>query len=302
LLTALVLAATVPVYIAPAMNQAMWHKPVTQANIARLKDYGFHLIDPAQGEQACGEEGLGRMSEPADIGRLFGQESKEGADLAGYKILITAGPTREYFDPVRFISNRSSGKMGYALMQAALDAGAEVVLVSGPVALTVPGNVKVIAVETAAQMYEAVMNHAQACDIYIGAAAVADYSPVELAPEKIKKSQDSITVTLQKTRDILAAVAALEKRPFTVGFAAETQHLDAYANAKLTGKHLDMIAANRVGGIEGGFDSERNELVVFWHGGKKNLPMAAKTEIASDLMALIAAQVAGRHNPFPKPI
>lgn len=302
LLTALVLAATVPVYLAPAMNQAMWHKKATQANIVRLREYGFHFIGPNPGKQACGEEGFGRMAEPFEICRGLDAALARHEALKGYKILITAGPTREYLDPIRFISNRSSGKMGYALAQAALNAGAEVVLVSGPVALPAPSRAQTIAVETAAQMFDAVMGRAPASDIYIGAAAVADYRPTAFAHEKIKKNQARTTLALEKTDDILAAVALLDRRPFTVGFAAETEDLERYARAKLAEKKLDMIAANRVGGEEGGFDSDNNELAVFWRDGEKLLPMAAKADIAATLIDLIAEQAAGRRNPFPRPV
>lgn len=287
LLSTLCLAATCPVYIAPAMNQAMWHKPVTQDNVKRLIAYGITMIGPGQGEQACGETGYGRMSEPAEIcERLWAEPA--APYLHGRKILISAGPTREPLDPVRYITNRSSGKMGYALARAALKAGARVTLVSGPVALTPPANADVIRVETAAQMHEAVISRAEAHDIYIGAAAVADYTPVAVQPEKIKKQDEQTTITLQKTRDILAEVAQLARRPFTVGFAAETHDLETYALGKLTTKKLDMIAANWVGRDQGGFDSEQNALQVFWADGRQTLSMTGKTHLAEQLISLIA--------------
>jgi phosphopantothenoylcysteine decarboxylase/phosphopantothenate--cysteine ligase len=295
LLSTLYLAATVPVYVAPAMNQAMWAKPVTQNNIATLRQHGVHVIGPEPGEQACGETGLGRMSEPSDIcGRLF--ETPAQLCLEGLKILISAGPTREPLDPVRYLSNRSSGKMGYALAAAARNAGAAVTLVSGPVSLAPPADVETVRVETAAQMYEAVLARAEASDIYIGAAAVADYTPAVTQPEKIKKEGEQTHLVLQKTEDILAAVAALGRRPFTVGFAAETDGLEAYARGKLARKNLDMIAANWVGRGPGGFESEQNALEVFWRDGKKSLAMTDKPRLAAQLIELIAERkaVSGR--------
>lgn len=287
LLSTLYLAADCPVYIAPAMNQAMWHKPVTQENIKRLISHGVTLIGPGQGDQACGETGYGRMSEPAEIcGRLWAEPTARC--LHGRKVLISAGPTREPLDPVRYITNRSSGKMGYALARAALRAGAQVTLVSGPVALAPPADADVIRVETAAQMHEAVISRAEAHDIYIGAAAVADYTPVAMQPEKIKKQDEQTTITLQKTRDILAEVTQLPRRPFTVGFAAETHDLETYALDKLAGKKLDMIAANWVGRDQGGFDSEQNALQVFWTDGRQSLAMTDKTQLAEQLISLIA--------------
>jgi phosphopantothenoylcysteine decarboxylase/phosphopantothenate--cysteine ligase len=290
LLTTLYLAATCPVYVAPAMNQAMWGKPVTQENVAALQRHGVRLIGPAQGEQACGETGFGRMSEPQAIcNALLGDPAERS--LQGMKVLISAGPTREPLDPVRYITNRSSGKMGYALAEAAREMGASVILVSGPTQLPPPAQVDLVRVETAAEMYAAVIARAEAADIYIGAAAVADYTPVEAQPEKIKKQGDTTTLVLSKTRDILAEVAALEKRPFTVGFAAETADLEAYALDKLARKNLDMIAANWVGQAEGGFDSDRNALEVFWKGGRKTLAMTDKKCLADRLTALIAERL-----------
>lgn len=290
LLTTIYLAATCPVYIAPAMNQAMWNKTVTQENIAALKRHGVAIIDPGQGEQACGEIGYGRMSEPADICGLLTAEP-ELRSLHGLKVLISAGPTREPLDPVRYISNRSSGKMGYALAQAAVKAGAQVTLVSGPVQMPVPDHVHIVRVETAAQMYEAVISNAECHHIYIGAAAVADYTPAIIQPEKIKKQDEQHIVVLQKTKDILAEVAGLNKRLFTVGFAAETTDLEAYALDKLARKNINMIAANWVGREQGGFDREQNALEVFWKDGKKMLAMTDKRLLAEQLMGLIAERL-----------
>jgi phosphopantothenoylcysteine decarboxylase/phosphopantothenate--cysteine ligase len=291
LLSTLYLAATCPVYIAPAMNQAMWHKAVTQENIQKLKSHGVTVIGPEMGDQACGETGLGRMSEPEEICRRL--MSKPTAQcLNGYKVLVSAGPTREPLDPVRYITNRSSGKMGYALARAALKAGAKVTLVSGPVSLVAPENADIINVETAAQMHAAIVAEAPRHDIYIGAAAVADYSPVQIEQEKIKKQADHSTLMLQKTKDILAEVAALEhNRPFTVGFAAETHDLEQYALDKLMRKNLDMIAANWVGRELGGFDSEQNALHIFWKNGRKDLPMTDKNQLAEQLISIIAERL-----------
>jgi len=292
LLSTLYLAATCPVYIAPAMNQAMWHKAVTQENIRKLENHGVIVIGPEQGDQACGETGFGRMSEALEIcNRLMAEPAAQF--LSGLKVLISAGPTREPLDPVRYITNRSSGKMGYALANAALKAGAKVTLVSGPVALPALANAVVVNVETAAQMHEAIIAKAHEHDIYIGAAAVADYSPAHMENEKIKKQADqtTLTLTLQKTRDILAEVAQLPKRPFTVGFAAETHDLEQYAQDKLTRKNLDMIAANWIGCGQGGFDSEQNALQVFWKNGQKTLAMTDKNKLAEQLIGLIAERM-----------
>ena len=296
LLSTLYLAATCPVYVAPAMNQAMWSKVVTQENIARLIRQGVHFIGPEQGDQACGETGFGRMSEPVSIcNQLMAMLSDKALlsepYLHGHKVLISAGPTREPLDPVRYLTNRSSGKMGYALATAAIKAGAEVTLVSGPVALTAPANVNLINVITAEQMYQAVMSRASESTVYIGAAAVADYSPV-VSDKKIKKGGDQVTLILQKTKDILAEVAALEQhRPFTVGFAAETHDLEVYARDKLTRKKLDMIAANWVGQEQGGFDSEQNALQVFWDQGERAFSMTDKAQLAEQLLVLIAERI-----------
>jgi phosphopantothenoylcysteine decarboxylase/phosphopantothenate--cysteine ligase len=287
LLSTLYLAVSCPVYMAPAMNQAMWHKAVTQENIAKLKGQGVSIIGPESGEQACGDTGFGRMSEPTVICERLQAKPVEPC-LQGLNVLISAGPTREPLDPVRYITNRSSGKMGYALANAALQAGATVTLVSGPVNLLALDGIETYHVETAAEMYEAVMAKAPICDIYIGAAAVADYSPDVMQPQKIKKHASQTTIILQKTQDILAAVAKLESCPFTVGFAAETENLEAYAQHKLHEKNLDMIAANWVGREQGGFDSEQNALQVFWKTGQKTLAMMNKTQLAEQLILLCA--------------
>ena len=305
LLSTLYLAATCPVYIAPAMNQAMWNKPVTQQNIAKLKSFGVNVIGPNQGDQACGESGFGRMAEPSEICDILssgsGAESTASTrlSLSGHKILISAGPTREPLDPVRYLTNRSSGKMGYAIARAALSAGADVTLVSGPVSLTAPDKANVIRVETAAQMYAAVMENVAGHTIYIGAAAVADYSPVITQKEKIKKTTDQATITLIKTKDILADVALLDNRPFTVGFAAETHELETYAKNKLVQKKLDMVAANWVGRENGGFDDDKNELRVFWQNGQQIFQLADKNRIAEQLIDLIAKLISPEPGQLP---
>jgi phosphopantothenoylcysteine decarboxylase/phosphopantothenate--cysteine ligase len=287
LLTTLSLVVECPVYIAPAMNQSMWHKAVTQENITQLKTRGVTVIGPESGGQACGDTGLGRMSDPAVICEQLLVKSIEPC-LKGLRVLISAGPTREPLDPVRYITNRSSGKMGYAIAKAALQAGANVILVSGVVNLPPPEQIELYQVETAAEMYNAVMAKAASCDIYIGAAAVADYSPQVVQTQKIKKQAAQTTIILEKTKDILAAVAGLEQRPFTVGFAAETHDLEIYAQHKLHEKNLDMIAANWVGREQGGFDSEQNALQVFWKNGEKILAMMDKTRLAEQFVLLCA--------------
>lgn len=300
LLSTVYLAAECPVYVAPAMNQAMWAKPVTQVNIARLQQHGVVTIGPAAGEQACGEQGVGRMVEPAEIVQSVLADSA-GNYLAGLKLVVSAGPTREPLDPVRFISNRSSGKMGYALARAAVAAGADVTLVSGPVQLPAPAGAELVEVETALQMHDAVLKACRNADVYIGAAAVADYRAKQIAAHKLKKAETGADVIqLEKNPDIVADVAALQPKPWVVGFAAETEDLEHYALGKLRSKNLDMIAANWVGRAEGGFDSERNALQVFWRDGRKALEMADKTSLAVQLLQLIAERMHEK-NPIKNP-
>jgi phosphopantothenoylcysteine decarboxylase/phosphopantothenate--cysteine ligase len=291
LLSTIYLAAKCPVYIAPSMNQAMWSKIVTQENIHRLTKHGVHLIGPDAGGQACGETGFGRMTEPADIELALNEMTTTNV-FQGLKILISAGPTREALDPVRYISNRSSGKMGYALAEAAIKAGATVTLVSGPVELTAPKNVQLIKVETAEQMYQAILSIAGQQDIYIGAAAVADYTPTTMSSEKIKKQAEDSIIKLRKTKDILTAITALPAPPyFVVGFAAETDDLEQYAKSKLKQKKLDLIAANWVGKDQGGFDKDENALQIYWDNGEKFLKMTTKKQLAEQLIFLIAERV-----------
>lgn len=287
LLTTLVLATTAPVHIAPAMNQQMWHATATQENLAILSRRGVNMIGPDQGEQACGDVGPGRMLEPQDIADLLDSQST-GGQLQGKKIVLTAGPTREHIDPVRYMSNHSSGKMGYALALAAQQMGADVTLVSGPVNLQAPQGINLKKVTTAEEMLSAVMAEIQNCDIFIGCAAVADYRPSQVVDQKIKKSNTELTLTFVKNPDILASVAALPKPPYTVGFAAETQNVAQYAKDKLARKKLDLIAANDVSRQDIGFNSEQNALTLYWADGEKQLHKASKTQIAMQLMESIA--------------
>jgi phosphopantothenoylcysteine decarboxylase/phosphopantothenate--cysteine ligase len=293
LLTTLCLATEAPVCVAPAMNRLMWSHPATQANVALLRSRGVAILGPAEGDQACGETGPGRMLEPVEIADALTAHPAGCGALAGLKVLITAGPTRERIDPVRFITNRSSGKMGFAVAQAAREAGAEVVLVSGPVNVATPAGVRRVDVETAEQMMAAVDEHLPGTDVFIAAAAVSDYRPVQVSAEKIKKTSDSLELALSRTTDILATVAARAPRPFVVGFAAETQNVERNALAKLEGKRLDLIAANQVGDNLA-FDCEDNALTVYWPGGHRELGRAPKRQLAATLVAVIAERrVAG---------
>lgn len=290
LLTAVCLATAAPIAIAPAMNQQMWSQPATQDNLALLRQRGVTQFGPAQGDQACGDTGPGRLLEAEQLVTAIAGLFESGL-LSGRSVLITAGPTQEAIDPVRYLSNRSSGKMGYALAQAAAEAGAKTLLVSGPTALATPPRVQRIDVRSAEEMHAAVMQHARDSDIFIAAAAVADYRPAQPAGQKIKKTQDSLTLELVRNPDILAAVAALEQGPFCVGFAAETDNLEANARAKLQQKGLAMIAANWVG--EGqGFDQDHNALTVISRQGEQQLATASKAQLARRLIALIAEQLA----------
>jgi phosphopantothenoylcysteine decarboxylase/phosphopantothenate--cysteine ligase len=296
LLTTLCLASDAPLAVAPAMNRLMWANAATQANVATLRSRGVAILGPAEGDQACGETGPGRMLEPGEIlDALLTVGAATGA-LAGRRVVVTAGPTRERIDPVRFITNRSSGKMGFAVAEAARTAGADVILVSGPVNVATPPGVQRVNVETAEQMMDAVSAQLPGMDIFIAAAAVSDYRPVQASAEKIKKTSDSLMLALSRTTDILATVAAGASRPFVVGFAAETQNVERNALAKLEGKRLDMIAANQVGDTLA-FDSDDNALTVYWPGGKRDLGRATKRKLAADLVAVIAERFAVRGQP-----
>jgi phosphopantothenoylcysteine decarboxylase / phosphopantothenate---cysteine ligase len=290
LLTTLCLATASPLFIAPAMNQQMWANPATQSNVTTLRTRGIAILGPGVGDQACGEVGAGRMLEPLEIAQQIEAERGGPGPLSGLRAVITAGPTREPLDPVRYIGNRSSGRMGYAMAEACLRAGAEVSLISGPVQLEAPEGVHVSEVETAEQMLAAVRTAVEGADIFIGAAAVADYRPVDPAAAKLKKRDGAPELQLTENPDVLAWVAALEQRPFTVGFAAETEDLERNARDKLARKGLDLVAANLVG--EGrGFDATDNALSVFWADGGVELARADKRILARELVALIAERV-----------
>src|SRR5210317_1559272 len=289
LLTTICLATEAPLAVAPAMNHVMWSNPATQANRRVLEERGIHILGPDVGSQACGETGAGRMLEPDTIAAaVFDLAVGEGEGLlTGRKVVITAGPTREPIDPVRYITNRSSGKMGYAMARAAAAQGAEVVLISGPVNLPEPPGIEVHNVLSAQDMYDATHTFVGEADIFIAAAAVADYRPAELKEQKIKKNEESMSSDIVRCPDILASVAALAIGPFTVGFAAETEKVDDYARSKLENKSLNMIIANRVGS-DCGFDRDDNAVNVLWSEGEKRYPQAQKSKLARDLVELIA--------------
>ena len=293
LLGACCLAARVPIAIAPAMNAGMWDSPATQRNLEQLRADGVQVLGPASGSQACGEVGAGRLLEPTELvercAGLLGDAPGAGP-LAGRKVLITAGPTFEDLDPVRFLGNRSSGRMGYAVAQAAREAGARVLLISGPVALADPLGVSVQRVRSALDMHRAVLDAVAGMDVFIGTAAVADYRPAAPAGQKIKKTRESLTVELVRNPDILAEVAARADRPFTVGFAAETDDVLTYARRKLDEKRLDLIAANTVGAGQG-FEVDDNALTLLWPGGQRDLLRDSKVALARQLMAVIAERL-----------
>ena len=281
------------VLVAPAMNRQMWMNPATQANIQILEQRGLRCLGPGQGEQACGETGPGRMLEPPDLVRQLAAQFS-GGQLAGLHVMVTAGPTQEPIDPVRYISNRSSGRMGYAIARAAAEAGAEVILITGPVSLPLPEQVRSVTVGTALQMRDAVFTDIDSMDIFIAAAAVADYRSVEIGGHKIKKVQPRLELILEKNPDILGEVAARSRPPFTVGFAAETERLREQALDKLVNKRLDMIAANDVS-AEQVFDREDSALEVYWPGGGISLPRAGKEKLARSLVALVADRFHAKH-------
>ena len=286
LLSAVCLAAAVPVAVAPAMNQQMWTNAATQENMRVLHARKIHVFGPGEGDQACGEVGPGRMLEPLDLVARVAELFETG-ELQGVKIVITAGPTWEAIDPVRGITNRSSGKMGYAVAVAAIEAGAQVVLISGPTNLPVPDRAQVLRVVSAQEMYDTVQAHIDGTQVFIGVAAVADYRAVQSTEQKIKKTEERLTIELTRNPDILAAVAKHEPRIFTVGFAAETDDLETNARAKLTAKDVDLVAANRVG--DGfGFESDDNEILLVDHAGTTALARASKSRLARALIHEIA--------------
>lgn len=288
LLTTLCLASDAELCLAPAMNQAMWHSQQTQINIEQLQQQGVKIWGPDSGEQACGDIGPGRMLEPVAIAELSAQQFNV-KHLSGKTVHITAGPTQEAIDPVRFISNHSSGKMGFALARAAVEAGAKVKLISGPVNLDTPEHVNRVNVLSAQQMLDEVMCDIDQCDIFIGCAAVADFRPSHIPQHKIKKSAaDTMTLTLVKNPDIIATVAQMESKPFTVGFAAETQEVIQYARTKLSRKNLDLIAANDVSQSGIGFNSDNNALILISEHSEISLAQSSKNKIAQQLIQHVA--------------
>jgi len=294
LLATVCLATEAPILLAPAMNRAMWNNAATRENVDRLRDRGIAILGPGRGDQACGETGEGRMLEPTELADDVVARFEGGQGLlAGRKVVVTAGPTREIIDPVRYLTNRSSGKMGFAVARAAHLEGAEVTLIAGPVGLETPPGVDRIDVESAGEMMAAADAAARGADVFIAAAAVADYRPVAPADQKIKKTAESMALDLTRNPDVLASIAAGDDRPFVVGFAAETQDVEANAEAKLKAKNLDMIAANRVGpGL--GFDCDDNRLTILWPGGREELPPGDKRDLARRLVQLIAEHIGSR--------
>lgn len=288
LLTTLCLATRAPVALAPAMNQAMWIHPRTQENAALLANQHIKVLGTNQGSQACGDVGPGRMLEPSEIIEKVFPLLLSG-ELVNCRVLITAGPTHEALDPVRYLTNGSSGKMGYALAQAAQLAGAKVLLVSGPVALKPPAQVKCINVVTAQEMYDAVMRNIDDCDILLGVAAVSDYRSQHVAPQKIKKSTESLKINLAPNPDIVQAVGALKRRPFIVGFAAETEDLEVQARQKREDKKMDIIVGNVVG-KDYGMGSDDNEVLVITASQATHFPKLSKHKLAPKLISLIASE------------
>ena len=290
LLSTICLATCAPIFLAPAMNQQMFHQSVTQQNLTALKARGVRLIGPNSGVQACGDVGAGRMSEPTEIFTALSDFFVQSQDLRDLSVAITAGPTREAIDPVRYISNHSSGKMGFALATAFAERGANVTLISGPVNLLTPPNVTRVDVTSAQEMCQAALKSAVENQIFIGCAAVADYRLAEVSTQKIKKSSEELSLKLIRNPDIISAVAHLsENRPFTVGFAAETQNLVDYAQDKLQRKNLDMICANDVSGGQA-FNTDENMLQLFWKTGGKTLSLKSKTDLARELATEIVAR------------
>lgn len=297
LLTTLILATHSPVMIFPAMNESMWTHPQTQANVARCRALGYRVFDPAEGIQACGANGPGRMLEPAEILALLETAACQPIqDLLGLHLLITAGPTQESIDPVRFIANRSSGKMGYALAAQAAARGAVVTLVSGPVQLPIPHGVQYLAVTTAQEMYQAVLAKVPEHDIFIGVAAVSDYRCANPAAHKIKKGTEHLTLELVRNPDILEAVAAHPAGLYCVGFAAETQQGLVYAQDKLATKKCDMIALNEVGGEHCAFNRDDNALTVVTNKGQVQLARAPKSQIANQLLTVVREHYDAKHS------
>ena len=297
LLSTVTLAFDGPISIAPAMNQAMWRDERTQENLNKLINNNFGICGPGSGEQACGDIGLGRMLEPLEILEIFSSSFDKGI-MSGKRILITAGPTQEPIDPVRFITNRSSGKMGYALAEAAIESGAQVTLISGPVNIEPPSNCNLVAIKTAKEMYESVMHHIKGADVYIGTAAVSDYSPAHINESKIKKdgTNAAMVLELKENQDILKSVSELEERPYVVGFAAETDNLIENAKKKLNNKNLDLIVANDVSDKEIGFDSDENEVTLITHEEKQLIQKQNKRKISKNIIEFISGRINEQNN------
>ena len=286
MLTASAMACTAPILLAPGMNTGMWNNPATQANLAKLRDYGYYFIEPTTGRLACRTEGVGRMADVETIFNAIHEMLARSGSWAGKRVLVTAGPTREPLDPVRFLSNRSSGKMGYALAEAARLRGATVTLVSGPTALAAPGGVEFVRVETAAQMQDAVVARAAGADLILAAAAVADHRPAEFAAQKVKKDAGTYTLPLAANDDILAGLGREKHAGQTlVGFAAETENLLDHARGKLTAKNLDWIVANDVTAEGAGFDGDTNTVTLLGRDGSETaLPLLTKREVAERIL------------------
>ncbi len=290
LLTTLCLATSAPIALAPAMNQAMWKNTLTQNNVQALRKKKIHIFGPGEGDQACGDVGPGRMLEPLELVDRVVDLFATGS-LTGKIVLITAGPTREAIDPIRYISNASSGKMGYALAEAAVEAGAQVILISGPVSLAKPPRVKCIDVISAQDMYAAVMKQVNDCDIFLSVAAVADYRCKTVAVQKVPKKEQALNLMLELNPDIIASVAQLKakSKPLVIGFAAETEKVLENAKAKLATKKMDMIIANKVG-KEIGINSDENEVLVLWDKKQNKFPKMTKQKLARELIELIAKE------------
>lgn len=297
LLSTITLAFDGPISLAPAMNQAMWRDSRTQENLEKLIDKGYCICGPGSGEQACGDVGLGRMLEPLEIIEIFSASFKAGT-LSGKSVLITAGPTQEPIDPVRFITNRSSGKMGYSLAEAAIDSGAKVTLISGPVNLEPPSECNYLSVETAEEMFKAVMHHIKGKDIYIGTAAVSDYSPANKKESKLKKDDKSSPMILEliENRDILKSVSELKERPYVVGFAAETNDLIENAEKKFKKKGLDLIVANDVSDKSIGFNSDENAVTLIADSGQVVIEKQNKRKVAKKILNFIAREIDAKND------
>lgn len=297
MLTTTLLATTAPVYVAPAMNVHMYENKLVQTNMQRLVEVGYHFIEPGDGYLACGYVGKGRLEEPEEIVQVLENHQKRNFRLQGKRILVSAGPTREPVDPVRFFTNHSSGKMGYSIAETAADLGAEVHLVSGPVDLAKPAHVNVYPVETAEDMYERMMELYGEMDIVIKAAAVADYRPVETHQQKMKKQASALSIEMERTKDILKELGQRKQHQFLVGFAAETNDIKKYGQDKLKKKNLDAIVINDVSKKDIGFHSDHNAVTILTKSGKElNIPKLTKKEIAKQLLELIDEEVRARSN------